>query len=31
VHGNLAGAPAILYSVQDVPLLRTLGFYRIDA
>ena len=25
------GAPAILYSVQDVPLLRALGFYRLEA
>jgi len=30
-HGNTGGAPAILYSVQDVPLLRALGFYRIEA
>jgi gentisate 1,2-dioxygenase len=30
-HGNSAGAPAVLYSVQDVPLLRTLGLYRVDA
>jgi gentisate 1,2-dioxygenase len=29
-HGNDGGAPAILYSVQDVPLLRTLGFYRVE-
>jgi gentisate 1,2-dioxygenase len=30
-HGNDTGAPAILYSVQDVPLLKALGFYRMDA
>jgi gentisate 1,2-dioxygenase len=30
-HGNTGGVPAILYSVQDVPLLRTLGFYRVEA
>jgi gentisate 1,2-dioxygenase len=30
-HGNPGGAPAILYSVQDVPLLRALGFYRVEA
>ena len=30
-HGNRGGAPAILYSVQDVPLLRALGFYRVEA
>jgi gentisate 1,2-dioxygenase len=29
-HGNEGTAPAILYSVQDVPLLRTLGFYRVE-
>jgi gentisate 1,2-dioxygenase len=30
-HGNAGGAPAILYSVQDLPLLRALGFYRMEA
>jgi gentisate 1,2-dioxygenase len=30
-HGNEGAAPAILYSVQDVPLLRALGFYRAEA
>ena len=30
-HGNPGAAPAILYSVQDVPLLRALGFYRAEA
>ena len=30
-HGNPGSAPAILYSVQDVPLLRALGFYRTEA
>jgi gentisate 1,2-dioxygenase len=30
-HGNEGTAPAILYSVQDVPLLRALGFYRVEA
>ena len=30
-HGNSGAAPAILYSVQDVPLLRALGFYRVEA
>jgi gentisate 1,2-dioxygenase len=29
-HGNPGGVPAILYSVQDVPLLRALGFYRVE-
>jgi gentisate 1,2-dioxygenase len=29
-HGNDGAAPAILYSVQDVPLLRTLGFYQVE-
>jgi gentisate 1,2-dioxygenase len=29
-HGNEGAAPAVLYSVQDVPLLRTLGFYRVE-
>jgi gentisate 1,2-dioxygenase len=27
-HANPSGEPAILFSVQDVPLLKTLGFYR---
>ena len=27
---NDGGAPAILYSVQDVPLLKALGFYRVE-
>jgi gentisate 1,2-dioxygenase len=30
-HGNEGREPAILYSVQDVPLLRALGFYRVEA
>jgi gentisate 1,2-dioxygenase len=30
-HGNAGGTPAILFSFQDVPLLKTLGFYRVDA
>jgi gentisate 1,2-dioxygenase len=30
-HANDGGAPAILYSVQDVPLLKALGFYRVEA
>jgi gentisate 1,2-dioxygenase len=30
-HGNDGAAPAILYSVQDVPLLRALGLYRVEA
>ena len=30
-HVNDGGAPAILYSVQDVPLLKALGFYRVEA
>jgi len=29
-HGTEGTAPAVLYSVQDVPLLRTLGFYRVE-
>ena len=29
-HGNPGSAPAVLYSVQDVPLLRALGFYRVE-
>jgi gentisate 1,2-dioxygenase len=30
-HASEGGAPAILYSVQDVPLLRALGLYRVEA
>ena len=30
-HENEGDAPAILYSVQDVPLLKRLGFYRVEA
>jgi gentisate 1,2-dioxygenase len=30
-HTNPNGEPAILFSVQDVPLLKTLGFYREEA
>jgi gentisate 1,2-dioxygenase len=30
-HANPGATPAILYSVQDVPLLRALGFYRMEA
>jgi gentisate 1,2-dioxygenase len=30
-HGNDGPAPAILYSVQDVPMLRALGLYRAEA
>jgi gentisate 1,2-dioxygenase len=30
-HVNPSGEPAILFSVQDVPLLKTLGFYREEA
>jgi gentisate 1,2-dioxygenase len=30
-HANPGGAPAILFSFQDVPLLKALGFYRMDA
>ena len=30
-HANPGDTPAILYSVQDVPLLRALGFYRMEA
>jgi gentisate 1,2-dioxygenase len=30
-HGNTGRAPAILYSLQDVPMLKALGFYRMDA
>lgn len=29
-HGNAASTPAILFSFQDVPLLKALGFYRIE-
>jgi gentisate 1,2-dioxygenase len=29
-HGNGGSEPAILYSLQDVPLLRALGFYRTE-
>ena len=29
-HANPGRAPAILYSVQDVPLLKTLGLYRLE-
>jgi gentisate 1,2-dioxygenase len=30
-HANPGAAPAILFSFQDVPLMRTLGFYRVEA
>jgi gentisate 1,2-dioxygenase len=30
-HANRSGEPAILFSVQDVPLLKTLGFYKEEA
>ena len=30
VHGNGGSEPAILYSLQDIPLLRALGFYRTE-
>jgi gentisate 1,2-dioxygenase len=30
-HASEAGAPAILFSFQDVPLLRALGLYRMEA
>lgn len=30
-HANAGAVPALLYSVQDVPLLRALGFYRMEA
>ena len=30
-HANASDAPAILFSFQDVPLLKTLGFYRVEA
>jgi gentisate 1,2-dioxygenase len=30
-HANPGAAPAILFSFQDVPLMQTLGFYRVEA
>jgi gentisate 1,2-dioxygenase len=30
-HANASETPAILFSFQDVPLLKALGFYRMDA
>jgi gentisate 1,2-dioxygenase len=30
-HANAGPHPAILFSVQDVPLLQALGFYRMEA
>lgn len=30
-HRNDGAAPAILFSFQDVPLVKTLGFYRMEA
>jgi gentisate 1,2-dioxygenase len=30
-HANPGAAPAILFSFQDVPLMRALGFYRAEA
>jgi gentisate 1,2-dioxygenase len=30
-HANAGDAPAILFSFQDVPLLKTLGLYRVEA
>jgi gentisate 1,2-dioxygenase len=30
-HANAGDTPAILYSVQDVPLMRLLGLYRMEA
>jgi gentisate 1,2-dioxygenase len=30
-HANAGAAPAILFSFQDVPLLKALGHYRMDA
>jgi gentisate 1,2-dioxygenase len=27
-HGNESGAPAMLFSIQDVPLLKLLSLYR---
>jgi gentisate 1,2-dioxygenase len=29
-HGNAGGAPAILFSFQDVALLKALGLYRVE-
>jgi gentisate 1,2-dioxygenase len=29
-HGNMGTAPAILYSLQDIPMLRALGLYRAE-
>jgi gentisate 1,2-dioxygenase len=29
-HANAGAEPAILFSFQDVPLLKTLGFYRVE-
>ena len=29
-HENVSDTPAILYSVHDVPLLRSLGLYRVE-
>jgi gentisate 1,2-dioxygenase len=29
-HGNEGHAPAVLYSLQDVPLMRALGLYRME-
>ena len=31
VHGNPGSEPAIMYSLQDIPMLRPLGFYRAEA
>ena len=30
-HANAGDAPAILFSFQDVPLLKTLGLYRVES
>jgi gentisate 1,2-dioxygenase len=30
-HGNVGSAPAILFSFQDVPLVKSLGFYRVES
>lgn len=30
-HGNEGSEPAVLFSFQDVPLLRALGLYRVEA
>jgi gentisate 1,2-dioxygenase len=30
-HANASDTPAILFSFQDVPLLKALGFYRVEA